>query len=1028
MSLFDRTNTLSKESPSSLLPPERARPRKDADLPKQSPSSLLPPEPGRARGSEPEQLSQHGPSSLLPETPGADVAPAAPELAKISPEELLPPAPQRTSPIPWRKVTIAGAILLLVVFGLKLSTRVNLKSTDALMQEAIGHLDKGDRIAAIIQLKNALQSDPNHVEARLLHGTLALEGGDIKGAEEDFRRAHQLGGSREVVMPLLARALIARKEYQEALDATAPPPDRDPAKESPALIAQRGHALFFLGRNEQAREAYDYAHQSDPEQPDALLGEARLAVVERKQDLALQKLELAVAKAPRNADALALLGDMKRVAGDEAAAAAAYEKAVAIAPKAHNTRLSLASVYVGSKEYDKAIVQLKAVVKDAPDSPTANFLWAMVEFRREKYEDARNLAAKVLNVQGNHVPSLLMVGASAFLTRDYVIAEKALRRALVLAPRNVYARKVLGASLVRIKQPRLAVEELLPLLNRFPDDRDLLATLGEAFLDLSDFNRATDLLEKAAALAPKDPAARIGLGRTRLAAGELDRALADLEAATALAPQAREAKLLLAMTHLRRREFDLAMAIIGEIEPKARNNPVALNLLGAASVGKKDFAAATKYFEQALAVSPSYMPSVMNLVQIDLRERDSRAAIRRLETVIKHSPNNMQAMLALAAILAGTKDGQEEALRWIERAQQANPDSVEPLLRLARFHLGRGSTREALDAAARALQANITTAEMLDALGQVQLNARSSRQALDTYVRMVSENPEMPLAHLRLAAVQQLVGNSAGARQSLRNALRLKKDYVEAKLQLAQLEVRAGNTAVALGLAEDLIRQLPKSSIGYSVKGDVLVHSRRFAEAIPVFEAAFARQRASVFVLKLHQAEALAGRIERGEKVVEDWLRESPNDLTTRLFVADYSLSVKRYQVARRHYEALVAAMPKNQQVLNNLAIVYDELKDPRALEFADRAYHLNTRNPYVADTYGWMLVRLGRPERGRDILREAIKVAPSIPDLRYHHAVALAKSGQRKEARGELERAFSLPGKVTQEADAKALLEQLRN
>jgi len=422
------------------------------------------------------------------------------------------------------------------------------------------------------------------------------------------------------------------------------------------------------------------------------------------------------------------------------------------------------------------------------------------------------------------------------------------------------------------------------------------------------------------------------------------------------------------------------------------------------------------------------MPAVMNLVQIDMRERDYRVAVRRLEAVIKASPNNMQAMFALAGILADTNDGQEEALRWIERAQQANPDSAEPLLRLARFHLGRGSTKEALEAAQRALQATINTAEVLDALGQVQVGARAYRQALDTYVRMVSEHPKLALAHYRFGMAQAQTGNAAGARGSLRQALVLKPDYVEAKVQLAQLEVQAGNTAVALGIAEEIIKQLPKSSVGLSVKGDVLVHSKRFAEAIPVFEAAFAIQKTQAFVLKLHQTYALTGKIEHGEKVVDDWLQQYPKDLATRQFVADYSLSVKRYRVAQKHYEALAAAMPKNQQIQNNLAIIYDELKDPRALEFADRAYQLNTRNPYVADTYGWMLVRLGRPERGRDILKQAVEAAPTVPDLRYHYAVALAKSGLRKEARSEVERASSMRGKVTQEADAKALLEQLRN
>ena len=68
------------------------------------------------------------------------------------------------------------------------------------------------------------------------------------------------------------------------------------------------------------------------------------------------------------------------------------------------------------------------------------------------------------------------------------------------------------------------------------------------------------------------------------------------------------------------------------------------------------------------------------------------------------------------------------------------------------------------------------------------------------------------------------------------------------------------------------------------------------------------------------------------------------------------------------------------------------------------------------------------RHERGRDMLKEAVAQAPAVPDMPYHYAVALVKSGQRKEARSELERAFSLNGTFSYEAEAKKLLEQVKN
>lgn len=1027
MASAGRNSDVSKRSPSSLLSPRPTGPdvRAGPEVSAISPSELLP----ESSASDPNRnsdLSKHGPGSLLPEDDGRPNDRRGPQFSAISPSELLNAPP--VTPLRFRRryfvwsLAAVGAIILFFV----LANRVGQKSVPQLLREADVAASTGDRMTAGIHIKNALGLEPSNRELRVRHGLLLLDGGDFNGALDEFTKAQELGAPRDQVMPLLARTLIAKRQYQAALDVTAPLPGRE--ADAPSLIAQRAHAMFFLGRNEQAREAYRIALSVDPAQTDALLGEARLALVDRKQDVALKMAEKAVASGPRNADALALLGDLKRVHGDEAGAARAYEQAVAITPGANAVRLSLASVLIGQEAYDKAIAQIVVVLKGVPDSPTANFLYSMIEFKRGRYVEARNLAVKVLNVQGSHTPSLLIVGASAFLGRDYPVAEKALRQALIRAPNNVYARKLLGASLVRTRQSRAAIEELTPLLKRFPNDRDLLATLGEAYLDLNDFNRATGFLERAASIAPKDPGVRVQLGRSRLAAGELDRAVAELESANVLSPQLREAKVLLAMTHLRRREFDRVVQSIDELKESAAKNPVALNLLGAAYVGKKDFVIATRHFEQALAIDPAYMPAVMNLVQVDLLERDDRAAIRRLEKAVQHSPHNMRAMLTLGSLLSTRRETREDALRWIERAVESHPGSAEPLLALARFHLQQGASKAALEATGRALQTSVTSVELLDTLGQLQMQAGSARQALDTYIRLVSENPDLPMAHLRLGLVQAQVGNAAAARQSLRKAIELEPNGFEAKSHLAQFEAKIGNIPAALALAEDVIRKLPKSSVGYSVKGDVLIHAKRYADAIRAFEQAFTYQRTPVFALKLHQAHAFAGSIERGEKVVDDWLRDNPKDWATRRFVADYSFGVRRFRVAQAHYEVLVDAYPREQQLLNNLALAYDALNDPRAMRMAEQAYQLNPHNPYVADTVGWLLVRAGRTERARDVLKEAVERAPDIPDIRYHYGVALSKLGHRKEARSELERAFSLRGRVSQEAEAKALLEALRN
>ena len=89
---------------------------------------------------------------------------------------------------------------------------------EALLASAKEYLAKNDSKAAVIQIKNALQSNPNLPEARFLLGATLLESGDPVGAETELRKALDLGHPQDVVVPLLARAMLARGDARKLTD------------------------------------------------------------------------------------------------------------------------------------------------------------------------------------------------------------------------------------------------------------------------------------------------------------------------------------------------------------------------------------------------------------------------------------------------------------------------------------------------------------------------------------------------------------------------------------------------------------------------------------------------------------------------------------------------------------------------------------------------------------------------------------------------------------------------------------------
>jgi Tfp pilus assembly protein PilF len=147
------------------------------------------------------------------------------------------------------------------------------KSEDpqTLVSDAKRYEEKGDNSAAIIQLKNALQKNPNDPEARYLLGTIYRKTGDLQSAEKELRRALNLGIEPAKVIPDLGKTLLDLGQFQQVLDETKPLFE---TKNSAEISTLRGNASLALGKGEEAKELFKRALEDKPNFSDALVGVA----------------------------------------------------------------------------------------------------------------------------------------------------------------------------------------------------------------------------------------------------------------------------------------------------------------------------------------------------------------------------------------------------------------------------------------------------------------------------------------------------------------------------------------------------------------------------------------------------------------------------------------------------------------------------------------------------------------------------------------------------------------------------------
>lgn len=89
---------------------------------------------------------------------------------------------------------------------------------------------------------------------------------------------------------------------------------------------------------------------------------------------------------------------------------------------------------------------------------------------------------------------------------------------------------------------------------------------------------------------------------------------------------------------------------------------------------------------------------------------------------------------------------------------------------------------------------------------------------------------------------------------------------------------------------------------------------------------------------------------------------------------------------------------PGDAGLMNNLAWVYAEIGDTRALAAAQRGY-LFAPDADAGDTLGWIMVRQNAASDAVTILQGAVSQRPGDPTMAYHFAVALNRTGQAAEA-----------------------------
>ncbi|MBL8698817.1 MAG: PEP-CTERM system TPR-repeat protein PrsT [Alphaproteobacteria bacterium] len=859
-------------------------------------------------------------------------------------------------------------------------------------------LEKNDLRAAQIQLRNAVRQDPNNLDARYDLGIVNMRLGDLPSAEKDLQQAMQSGFNPDKVMPDYATTLLLQRKFDKVLSELKTSPDL--SKQTQARIAAlRGAAHLGLG---QPAEGERELRESLAIMPtvDAHLALSRVAAAKRDRDEAIAQATKAIEVDPKSADAHVLRGEQRRATNDLAAARADFDKAVELSPRHVGALLSRADLAVAQARFADVEADSDAVLQIAPRNPHAQYYRALVLATKGESQKAADVMQGIQTFTQTYLPALYLSGALNFNLNRPQQAETELTQVIAARPGHVAARRLLATIYLRRNEAEKALQTLTPVREIGANDVQMLSLLGEAYMKLRRFDDATQVLEQAAKIDPNNRSVLANLGASQLQSGDREEGFQHLEQALAKDPNLTGASNLLVFSLIRQRDFAKARQIAEDLRARTKDNPMPEFYLGVLAMAEGKGADAEKSFRRAMEISPTFRLAAAQLANMKIQEGKFDDASQIYEKQLQASPRDSDTMISLAD-LEIRRNRLDRAQQWLEKAVSVDERAFNPRFILAELLLSRNDLQKAIAAGRDLLNLAPQDPRAIELMGRIHFANKDPANAATMFKRAASLNPSAANVHHRLGQALLASNDEAGARIAFEEAIRAQPDFQPAWTDRIRLEAQKVGGPAALQVAEKLRQQYPDAMPGDLVVGDLQMAFNRLPEARTAYEAALQKGPSSdavnrLFVIRLRSGEPA----EQAVAFVKDWLNRYPQDTGVRFQLSSYYIENGRLAEAITETELLTKREPNNPLMLNNLAWLYAEKKDPRALELAERAHRLASEEPAIMDTYGWILFNGGKREQGIDLLRKAAQGAPREGQIQYHYAAALAEIGQRDEAK----------------------------
>jgi tetratricopeptide (TPR) repeat protein len=813
---------------------------------------------------------------------------------------------------------------------------------------------------------------------------------------------------------------------------------------NPTAIRQLGLIYYAEGRDNDAGSYLKKSYEQDSTNLEVQLRMAQILATLGNPKGAYALASRVLEKEPANEDALILLAEVARsptnmtivrkqieklqAAGPDAAAfhsalgwidlrlqrtneaEAEIQKALKLDPKLVSANSAMGALAVMNKDQQAADTYLKTAADLSPLRSTARIGYADFRFRSGSTNEAEHFLEDMTRQAPDYIPAWINLMQMFYTERDYdqcagvvakVLARDPANYDALLQSGNLYLAKRDGTNAIAAFQRMDSVHKNRP---------DVKYHLALAYLENGQRADAVASLTESLKLDQSDAQAGILLAELDVRGGNPSGAVKILVPLVKKMPQDVKAQLLLATAYLAARQPDEALGVYRQMAQVFPKNPEVPRLMGVVYEQEGKSAEARDAFEQSLALSSTYLPSLEKITELDVLAKRYDDAGKRLDSVIAQDPKLAEPWLLQGKVfLAVGQTNQAESA--MSKAIELDPDLPDAYLSLARLYLETHQNQQAISRLEALISKTNNATAMLE-LGEIRQQAGQLDEARDDYEKLIAFQPDFAAALNNLAYLySEHYGNLEKAAQMAERARKVRPEDPYVADTLGWIFYKQGQYPRALGLLQESLEKEPNSvevqmhvGMTYYMMEDEDLARIRLQQALST-DAVYPGKdeaRQCLALLAVDPATANPAAIEMLEKRLHDNPRD-PVPLNRLAAIDELHGEVDK---AADAYQKLIAQNSQDWKAMIKLGRLYSgPLHQTRkALDMAKAAHEIAPNDPRATAMLGQLVYASGDYPWALSLLEESAPQLSNQPSVRFDLALAYYAVGRATEADAAME------------------------